>query len=448
LVDRQTGRNKKRPFLGDSFFVPNHSGNHDAGTILNEPTKDTNLINKKYVDDSIVTHTDNEDAHHNEIHTILSHDTDTTGAELTALADKSIVDNLHRHIKLATPDGSNDQALVMDNNARAILEGSEITLKGGASGFESGDTEALILRTGALGSAPFNQAGSLIYRPRIHTTPGRSSHIFYTGNPSLERMRINELGNIGIGTINPEERLHIEEGQILIKNPSNSILRFYRNDASIGSGNTIAQIRFGGLGGADNEGAAEIRAITPSSGASWNSLESPIDLVFITTQKNSLNPVERMRINSEGNVGIGTTTPTQPLSVKEKGGISDIGGNIIKLTNKTGSNSVAGQLVQGDTTQDNAFATSGANSDDTIGIVLEDGVSDGSETWIVISGIADVLMDAGGSTRGDRIISSATAGSADVWNVGGAVATHFQEIGHCIETRVGAGLAKIVLHFN
>lgn len=46
------------------------------------------------------------------------------------------------------------------------------------------------------------------------------------------------------------------------------------------------------------------------------------------------------------------------------------------------------------------------------------------------------------------MISSATAGSADVWNVGGAVATHFTEIGHCIETRVGAGLARCVLHFN
>jgi hypothetical protein len=57
-------------------------------------------------------------------------------------------------------------------------------------------------------------------------------------------------------------------------------------------------------------------------------------------------------------------------------------------------------------------------------------------------------MDGGGSARGDRIISSGTAGSADVWNTGGAVATHFQEIGHCIETRTGAGLARCVLHFN
>ena len=149
-----------------------------------------------------------------------------------------------------------------------------------------------------------------------------------------------------------------------------------------------------------------------------------------------------------GNVGIGTTTPTQLLSVNEKSGMTAIGGIAIKLTNKTGSNTVAGQLVQTDTTTNDAFATSAANADDTIGIVVDAGIADGSEAWIVVSGIADVLMDSGGSTRGDRIIASATAGSADVWNVGGAVATHFLEIGHCIETRAGAGLARCILHFN
>ena len=155
-----------------------------------------------------------------------------------------------------------------------------------------------------------------------------------------------------------------------------------------------------------------------------------------------------------GNVGIGTVAPTQPLSIEEKCGMTAIGGFAIKLTNKTGSNTVQGQIVKPDNKVDgsggvnDAFITISANDQEIIGIVLEAGVSDGSEAWVVISGIADVLMDAGGSARGDRIISSATAGSGDVWNVGGAVATHFQEIGHCIETRVGTGLARCVLHFN
>ena len=150
-------------------------------------------------------------------------------------------------------------------------------------------------------------------------------------------------------------------------------------------------------------------------------------------------------------VGI-NTIPTLPLDVKAKAGITAIGGYAIKLTNKTGGNTVAGQLVVtsiplgADT--DDAFETAAASADNVIGVVLDVGVADGSEAWIVISGIADVLMNGGGSVRGDRIISSSTAGSADVWNTGGAVATHFLEIGHCIETRIGAGLARCVLHFN
>ena len=130
--------------------------------------------------------------------------------------------------------------------------------------------------------------------------------------------------------------------------------------------------------------------------------------------------------------------------------LTSIGGYAIRLTNKTGGNTVAGQLVApySATAVDDAFKTQIASGDNTIGIILDAGVADGSEIWVIVSGIADVLIDAGGSARGDREISSATAGSADVWNVGGAVATHFLEIGHCIETRGGAGLARCVLHFN
>ncbi len=129
-------------------------------------------------------------------------------------------------------------------------------------------------------------------------------------------------------------------------------------------------------------------------------------------------------------------------------GVLAITGVAVTLTNKTGVNTVAGQLVEASSGTDNAFQTAGANSDAVIGIVLDAGVADGSEARVITSGIANVLIDGGGCTHGDRMIASVTAGSADVWNTGGAVATHFLEIGHCLETRVGAGLARVNLHFN
>lgn len=152
-------------------------------------------------------------------------------------------------------------------------------------------------------------------------------------------------------------------------------------------------------------------------------------------------------IANGGYVGIQTATPTTQFSVLEKSGNTPIGGFAIKLTNKTGGNTVAGQLVIASTGTTDAFDTAAASDLNVIGIVLDAGIADGSEAWVVVSGIADVLIDAGGTALGDRMISSATAGSADVDNAP-AVAAHFQEIGHCIEARVGAGLARCVLHFN
>jgi len=129
------------------------------------------------------------------------------------------------------------------------------------------------------------------------------------------------------------------------------------------------------------------------------------------------------------------------------------GGFAILLTNKTGAASVKGTIVEADTTTDNAFKASAASSDDPIGIVYEAGVADGSECWVVIYGIAEVLLkDTTASTRGYWVMTSDAAGRADATNAAppGFVASHFQEIGHCIESKTAGTdvLAKIVMHFN
>lgn len=54
LVDRQLGRNIKHPILpANDFVIPNHSGEHDAGT-TGTPTSDRSLVNKEYVDDKFI----------------------------------------------------------------------------------------------------------------------------------------------------------------------------------------------------------------------------------------------------------------------------------------------------------------------------------------------------------------------------------------------------------
>ena len=87
------------------------------------------------------------------------------------------------------------------------------------------------------------------------------------------------------------------------------------------------------------------------------------------------------------------------------------------------------------------------------GEVAEDG-----EMWIVVGGIADVYYG-GNVTRAtfSRVPVAGDGGSYSTqgWAINEALPTspfatdkHFQEIGHPIESRTGAGLAKTIVHFN
>jgi len=137
--------------------------------------------------------------------------------------------------------------------------------------------------------------------------------------------------------------------------------------------------------------------------------------------------------------------------------ITPIGGICIRLLNKTGAASVLGTIVQADTVIDNAFKVCGVDGVMPIAVVYQAGVADGSLCWIVIYGIAQVLLkDATASTKGYWVYVSDAAGRADATLAappGGGIPeldVHMGEIGHCIESK-GADtdvLAKVILHFN
>ncbi|MCK9602403.1 MAG: hypothetical protein M0R37_15495 [Bacteroidales bacterium] len=133
------------------------------------------------------------------------------------------------------------------------------------------------------------------------------------------------------------------------------------------------------------------------------------------------------------------------------------GGLTIKLTNKTGAPSVKGYMVHANSGQDNSFVLGLVDEPDPIGFVYENGVADGSECLVVVSGIAQVYF-IGNTTRGQfaRWFLSADGAS---YVAGQCIAEalpaspfsdakHFYEVGHVLESRTGAGLAKCVIHFN
>jgi len=119
-----------------------------------------------------------------------------------------------------------------------------------------------------------------------------------------ELLRINNDGNVGIGTSSPDDLLHIfnSSGDANIKIDSTSTGGDARLKLKANSSG-VSQIRF------EDEADANVGLLTYAH--SDNSMQ------FRTAD------AERMRITSGGSLGIGTTTPSYKLDVAGTGGFSD-----------------------------------------------------------------------------------------------------------------------------
>jgi hypothetical protein len=132
------------------------------------------------------------------------------------------------------------------------------------------------------------------------------------------------------------------------------------------------------------------------------------------------------------------------------------GGRAIKIVNRTGAASVKGYMVHPSPSYDTSCTLSIVDVPDPIGVVYDSGVANGSEMWVVTNGIADVYF-IGSATRGhiargfvtgDAGYVAGQALSEAVPSPPFATDKHFYEIGHVIQSRTGAGLARCVLHQN
>ena len=138
--------------------------------------------------------------------------------------------------------------------------------------------------------------------------------------------------------------------------------------------------------------------------------------------------------------------------------ITPEGGYLIYLLNDTGSPSIKGELVNTNGGVDNSYIVAPANTPDMIGAVYQSGIADGELVPIVISGIAEVLIEDGTTaTRGYWVrISITQKGRANILNAtppGGGISeidAHLEECGHCLESKAAGTnvLTKIVIHFN
>lgn len=159
---------------------------------------------------------------------------------------------------------------------------------------------------------------------------------------------------------------------------------------------------------------------------------------------------------SESVGGSGTVGELKPYVLGWVPQLNKEGGYMVRLINKTGGASVKGYVVTNSSTTANAVEKAVDGQPDALGVFYESGVADGTEAWVVVSGIADVYF-IGSTSLGylARTFIASEAGYVSGQALAEAVPSspfasdkHFCEIGHVLEARTGAGLARCVLHFN
>jgi len=158
------------------------------------------------------------------------------------------------------------------------------------------DGQLRIRNGGATGYALLEYGASATATNNWHVgSEGDGTYRFYNGNfgAGAERMRITSSGNVGIGTAAPSQKLTVS-GNIALIGGGNMFSAATSSSYSIAGGNTFnngGSIRFGG----STSGAVAGGLIFNSGAGATNS--------------------ERMRITSAGNVGIGTSSPSNVLTV-------------------------------------------------------------------------------------------------------------------------------------
>jgi hypothetical protein len=278
---------------------------------------------------------------------------------------------------------------------------------------------AVTANAGAGGSTNPSVSAGLFFSWNRSNGVGESNIVYGTGagsSPALqfaswdgttysERMRIDSSGNVGIGTSAPTDTLHISKAStVTTTGISTGVgLKLQNSSATDGNYTSIQNID------ASGDQNAEIKFINVSQADQQGA-------IAFTTRSAVGEFAEKVRIDSSGNVGIGTSSPAGKFHIAQ----TNAGGGqflTLQTTDSTQGNAII--RWQGSAGTNQAFIGSYAGTADTGNLEF----GNGSTTNMILTSAGNVGI--GTSSPRKRLEVTSTAGPNALQSQDSANSTNF-----------------------
>jgi hypothetical protein len=226
----------------------------------------------------------------------------------------------------------------------------------------------------------------------------------YAGQNANPAVTFTSTGNVGIGTSSPATKLEVigtsfgSYGQILLGDSETdaSTKRF----GVLGNHYTNAEEPFSLIAGAST---LTENILHVGGNSSTNTVNSSTSIRFYTADNNTTQSgTERMRLDSSGNVGIGTTSPAEKLDIN--GNLKMPAASYIDIGSSAGLNTLTlgkTSTSTGDIARQFVILSRFSSGDRTLTLTAGNGIADST-----IAASSALLFASGGTTERMRIDSS------------------------------------------
>ena len=233
-----------------------------------------------------------------------------TAVDGSSMAERMKIDSSGKVSMFSGGSHASTSASVYADNL--VIRGSNNSNGSGITIFSENDE---------FGTLYFGDGGSGADAYRGYVQYSHSANELQLGSDGSTRLIIDSDGKVGIGTssVGASCDMELRKGGATAGDGSGNAgfrFRLARNVGDLNSGDQIGQIAF------SNNNDATGGIIQAKADADWASNDYPTRLEFYTTSDGSGDVAERMRIDSSGNVGIGSSSPDEELEVF---GASDVG---------------------------------------------------------------------------------------------------------------------------